>query len=197
MRSLPPLPTVWQINPCLQQAINVMEACYCTTACRVSEYRHHRGHWPQEDVAAVQRDLITLVRANREGEFAALVDIARVFAIRNRDPTLWCCRQCRPVTATLLVHCAEAGVPWERAARGQLFDDDFPRLTTAAGRLAASPLVLCESRGAVALASSVEALAVGRALRLALCDWTPKGDELRSLTAASRRLGLSVVFPRR
>ncbi len=155
----------------------------------------HWGRWPTDDAAVVQHDLVRLCQSGAEPTYSILVDVARDFALRRCDSVAWYGRGCSPVTAALLILCAEAGVPWERACRGQLFDEDFPKLTAAAGKVASSPLILCDAHHALSLAYSLEAFVMRRSLGVAILDWCPGLAELDSLRELSRRLGIVAVMP--
>lgn len=194
-RTAPP-PATWHVKPCLQQAISVLEACYSKAPCQVSEYARKWGSRPVDDDAVVRSDLDDLRRSQSARTVSTLVCLAVESAVRRQLPTIWCGRRCSPVTATLLIHCAQAGVAPRRAVYGRLLDEDFPRLTSAAGRMAAAPLVFCDVRNGASAVGAIEALAVRRTLRVAVCDWAPSRDEHRSFQAASRRWGLTVFFSR-
>ncbi len=172
-----------------------MEACYHHLECRMPGNVQHWGRWPTDDAAVVQHDLVRLCRCEAEPTLSFLVDDARGFALWRRDAVVWYGRRCSPVTTALLILCAEARVPWERACRGQLFDSDFPKLTAAAGRVAASQLILCDARCTSSIDSSFSAFAMRQSLSVAIIDWSPGQGQLDSLRELSSRLNVVVVMP--
>jgi hypothetical protein len=54
-------------------------------------------------------------------------------------------------------------------------------LTVAAGKVASSPLILCNARHAPSLIASLGAFARRNSLRLAIFDWVPSANELEAV----------------
>lgn len=135
-------PIVWHVKPCLLQAIRLLETWSCGRDPGHDEQLLKWSHWPVDRARRVASEFLRISNTPGPHGLPLLIEAT----VGRRTPTALYVRRHSPTAYVLALLCAEASVPWQRAGTGRLARADFAGLIRASGRIAGSPLSICDAR---------------------------------------------------
>lgn len=181
-------------KPVVLEAIGVLEQL---------SYLHFSGEdaarllrsewWIYAEAKNVQQELQEFIRSPRYLSFRKLSAIFWRHSICARRATIMFCRELSPLATTLFHWSAGAKVFSERLAAGILEDDDFPKLTAAAGKLAGAPIRICDARTPDMFLRVL--FETHTMFDYAVCDWTLDEEEVAGACRMTSDSRIKFLFP--
>ena len=164
-------------KPMVREAVDVLEQL---------SYLHFRGEraakllrsewWIYASAKDVQRELQSLIRSARCATFMNLSSTFWQQAVNSRHATILFCRDLSPLATAFLHWSMGAKVFSERLLEGNMEEENFPKLTAAAGNLAGAPVRICDVRTPDTFLQML--FETHTMFDYAVCDWELAGEEL-------------------
>ena len=181
------------IRPCVLQVVEVMELIHCQSI-KCPTWRKI-GPWPEDDEKRIGEDLADLEYSPHK---AVLIDQSRIIwnqVVHRKIPAVWFIRTHRPVTVIMSVICHVADVSIAHLLNGELTDREFDNLTLEVGRLAGSPLIICDASEPDSVQKAMSGLILSKLASLAICDWVLEGEESAMAQRLARELKFTFMCP--
>lgn len=127
--------------------------------------------------------------------FFSQARMVRLSAVERKLPLVWLTKNHAAVDTLTNFLCHYAKVDPQKIVGGYMLESDFPKLTCACGRVAASPLRICDVNSIDEFEEIVQVLAKENEFSFILCDWDLSKKELSIAESLAQKGSVTVCWP--
>ena len=121
--------------------------------------------------------------------------MVRLTAVERKLPLVWLTKNHAAVDTLTNFLCHYAKVDPQKIVGGYMLESDFPKLTYACGKVAASPLRICDVNSIDEFEEIVQVLAKENEFSFILCDWDLSKKELSIAESLAQKGNVTVCWP--